>query len=391
MQALGVGGGWKGKATHVGRQQGAFFARMCGAGIEEIAKHGNWSKSRLVTHYLDGVDASVALQMAGFPSGRVDSFWLARGTVLPDLGLKRQLFPFIEAACSDIEDKDHYDSYWTQTIDNIMNDRSIYYGEKRKRRRNPKYLEKMTLSNNSAAKHPIFKQDVFRSSQFLSFKQKIAEALTNASVGSANLATVTPAIQQHISAVNTAVSAINSQQQALSAQFTQYSEQLTSRDRQDQRIQQCNQLINELILQNTTTMNDKLTALIDCVTITLTDALTTLNRTQSPIDANTIQIAEPRLSTLSVTEIESVQHGLGNSTTVDKKSCSNGALSALTDACRLFVTDETLQQQRQSNLLSPEEISPSFVQRSNNDSSTITSEAKAHAVAYTNRRKKVEG
>ncbi|KAF9918254.1 hypothetical protein FBU30_000286 [Linnemannia zychae] len=61
MQALGVGGGWKGKATHLGRRQGAFFACMCGAGIEEIAKHGNWSKSRLVTHYLDGVDASVAL------------------------------------------------------------------------------------------------------------------------------------------------------------------------------------------------------------------------------------------------------------------------------------------------------------------------------------------
>ncbi|KAF9963905.1 hypothetical protein BGZ73_002125, partial [Actinomortierella ambigua] len=70
--------GWKGKATHLGRRQGAYFARMCGATIEEIAKHGNWSTSRLVTHYLDGVDASVALQMAGFQSGHPETFWLAR-------------------------------------------------------------------------------------------------------------------------------------------------------------------------------------------------------------------------------------------------------------------------------------------------------------------------
>ncbi|KAF9929711.1 hypothetical protein FBU30_001279 [Linnemannia zychae] len=295
-----------------------------------------------------------------------------------------------------------------------MNDRSIYYGRKAKKEKEPQILGEndiirvlsdesisqrrhlcllahlcrvilqdaavILLTSNSAAKHPIFKRDVFRSSQFLSFKQKIAEALTNASIGFANLATVTPTIQQHIAAVNTAVSAINSQQQALSAQLTQYSEQLTNSDGQDQRVQQRNQLVNERILQNTTTVNDKLTVLIDCVTIALTDALTTLNRIQSPIDANTIQIAEPRLNTLPAPEVESVQQGLGNSTMVDSKSCSNCALAALADACRLFVTDETLQQQRQSNLLSPMEISPLSVQRSDDDNSTITSEAKAHAV-----------
>ncbi|GJJ75258.1 hypothetical protein EMPS_07616 [Entomortierella parvispora] len=119
--------GVKGKATHLSRRLGAFLARLTGATHEDISKHGGWGTNRLITHYLDGVDASVALQMAGFENGRTENFWLERN-VIPDLELQRMVFPFIERACSNPEDKKHYDPFWIQTIDNIMLDRSIFYG-----------------------------------------------------------------------------------------------------------------------------------------------------------------------------------------------------------------------------------------------------------------------
>jgi hypothetical protein len=110
----------KGSVTHLGRKHGSRFAQMCGSTVEAIAKHGNWASNRLSIHYLEGVEPSVALRLAGFDRDRLEHFWLARNTVIPSTELQKQLFPFIEDACSD--------TFWELTIDNIMCDRDVFYG-----------------------------------------------------------------------------------------------------------------------------------------------------------------------------------------------------------------------------------------------------------------------
>ncbi|KAG0313441.1 hypothetical protein BG000_005890, partial [Podila horticola] len=301
--------GAKGKATHSGRRQGAYLARLSGATYEEISKHGNWATSRLITHYLDGVDASVALQMAGFESGRVDSFWLPRNAVIPDLDLQRKVFPFIEGSCSDPKDSRHYDPYWIQVIDNIMLDRSIYYGRqaqqevkvelKRKaarkvlsdeaisRRRHLCLLANlrkvilqdaaiMLLVKNKAAQHPIFKREVFSTPEFLSFQKLMAETLTDASLRPASLAAVTPALQQHMEVVNVLMSQQTSRQQSMSTKISQISENIerlqANQDRRALHTEQRNQHILEGVAQGIGTMNAKIDTLIGSLATSLSDA-----------------------------------------------------------------------------------------------------------------------
>lgn len=285
------------------------MARLSGATYEDIAKHGNWATSRLITHYLDGVDASVALQMAGFESGRVDSFWLARNAVIPDLELQRKVFPFIEGSCSDPNDRTHYDPYWIQVIDNIMLDRSIYYGRQAQqevkvelknktarkvlsdeaisRRRHLcllAHLRKvilqdaaiMLLVKNKAAQHPIFKRKVFSTPEFLAFQKLMAETLTGASLRPANLAAVTPVIQQHMEAVNILMSQQTSRQQSMSAKISQISENIeklqTNQDQRKLHTEQRNQYILEGVVQGMGTMNAKIDALMGSLATSLSDA-----------------------------------------------------------------------------------------------------------------------
>ncbi|KAI7821513.1 hypothetical protein BC939DRAFT_455417 [Gamsiella multidivaricata] len=47
------------KVTHSGRGSGARHAQEMGAGVEEIAQHGNWNNSRVVLFYLSGIPKDV--------------------------------------------------------------------------------------------------------------------------------------------------------------------------------------------------------------------------------------------------------------------------------------------------------------------------------------------
>ncbi|KAK3806140.1 MAG: hypothetical protein J3R72DRAFT_507494 [Linnemannia gamsii] len=217
----------KGSVTHLGRKHGARFAHMCGSTVEAIAKHGNWASNRLSTHYLEGVEPSVALRLAGFERDHSERFWLARNTVIPSIELQKQLFPFIEDAYSD--------TFWGLMIDNIMHDRDIFYEELREKLRRGEYKEvkqvytdtdmQTVLSNETisrkrhlsllvhlrkvilqdgavilseggaAALHPVFDHPVFKTPAFQDFQQALLESMRDPSPHTDYLASATPIIQ----------------------------------------------------------------------------------------------------------------------------------------------------------------------------------------------------
>lgn len=219
----------KGTVTHLGRKHGSRFAHMCGSTVEAIAKHGNWASNRLSTHYLEGVEPSVALRLAGFDRDRLERFWLARNTVIPSIELQRQLFPFIEDACSD--------TFWRLTIDNIMRDCDVFHGREELREKLRRgeckevkqvytdkdmqtvlsnevisrkrhlsllaHLRKVILQDaavilsggGAAAAHPVFDHPVFKTPAFQDFQQTLLESMRNPSPLTDSLASATPIIQ----------------------------------------------------------------------------------------------------------------------------------------------------------------------------------------------------
>ena len=219
----------KGTVIHLGRKHDSRFAHMCGSTVEAIAKHGNWATNRLSTHYLEGVEPSVALRLAGFDRDRLERFWLARNTVIPSIELQKQLFPFIEDACSD--------TFWELMIDNIMRDRDVFHGREELREKLRRgeckevkqvytntdmqrvlsneaisrkrhlsllaHLRKVILQDaavilfggGAAATHPVFDHPVFKTPAFQEFQQALLESMRNPSPHTDSLASATPIIQ----------------------------------------------------------------------------------------------------------------------------------------------------------------------------------------------------
>ncbi|KAI8360067.1 hypothetical protein B0O80DRAFT_483904 [Mortierella sp. GBAus27b] len=108
------------KVTHAGRGSGTRHAQEMGAGIEEIAQHGNWNNSRVVLRCLSGIPKDVPHKLAGF-GGQGERSWLARNTLVPSLELQRKLWPFIEDRFPGGENGQRW-------LGNIMKDRPTYHG-----------------------------------------------------------------------------------------------------------------------------------------------------------------------------------------------------------------------------------------------------------------------
>ncbi|KAF8924514.1 hypothetical protein BGZ47_003959, partial [Haplosporangium gracile] len=142
-------------------------------------------------------------------------FWLARNTVIPSIELQKQLFPFIEDACSD--------TFWGLMIDNIMHDRDIFHGREELREKLRRgeckevkqvytdtdmqtvlsneaisrkrhlsllaHLRKVILQDaaiilsegGAAASHPVFDHPAFKTPAFQDFQQALLESMRESS------------------------------------------------------------------------------------------------------------------------------------------------------------------------------------------------------------------
>jgi hypothetical protein len=104
----------------------------------------------------------------------------------------------------------------------------------------------------------------------------MAETLTDTPLRSANLTAVTPAIQQHMEAVNVLMSQQTSRQQAMSTKISQISENIeklqASQDRRALHSDQRNQNILVGVAQGMGLMNSKIDALMSSLATSLSDA-----------------------------------------------------------------------------------------------------------------------
>jgi hypothetical protein len=209
------------KVTHTGRGSGARHAQEMGAGIEEIAQHGNWNNSRVVLFYLSGIPKDVPHKLAGF-RGQGERSWLARNTLVPPLELQRKLWPFIEDLFPGGEDGQKW-------IENIMMDRDRYHGRPSSNRHIYSsddfnqmrlmalltHLRKIVLQDAIVlmrktedpscvySQHHIFKDSVFRDPLFLQFSKDLRQSMETASPPSTDsLRANAPALHHEFRAIN---------------------------------------------------------------------------------------------------------------------------------------------------------------------------------------------
>ncbi|KAF9016754.1 hypothetical protein BGZ52_005618, partial [Haplosporangium bisporale] len=120
----------------------------------------------------------------------------------------------------------HYDPYWIQVIDNIMLDQSIYYGRKAQQE------VKVKLKRKAA------------------WKVLSDEAISRRR----HLSAVTPAIQQHMEAVNFLMLQQTSRQQSMSTKISQISKNIeklqVNQDQHALHTEQRNQHILEDVTQS---------------------------------------------------------------------------------------------------------------------------------------------